>query len=107
MKGLRVVNYYKKILNNFNNRQIILLSPFRTTNKDRFLTNKDKKIKLYNEYDKCLEDMADNKNIYYIDQNKYINKALTDLKEDTFLLDGVHPNNNLGIKLYSYAVLRQ
>jgi len=101
------VNNINKILNNFNNRQIILLSPFRTTNKDRFLTNKDKKIKLYNEYDKCLEDMADNKNIYYIDQNKYINKALTDLKEDTFLLDGVHPNNNLGIKLYSYAVLRQ
>ena len=62
---------------------------------------------MYYYYDKELKKLArNNENIYFIDVNKYINKAINDMGEDTYLLDGVHPNSDLGIKLYSYATLR-
>ena len=45
-------------------------------------------------------------NIYYIDPNPYIKEVIKYNGEDEYILDGVHPNNKIGIKLYSFAVLR-
>lgn len=96
------------ILENILDRNIVLLSPWRTYDGDVYLKkNKNEKNKLYNEYDKELSKIAEgNDNIYFIDSNLYIKKAIDENGIDTYLLDGVHPNDGLGIKLYSFSVLR-
>ena len=84
--------------------EVILLAPWQTTEKDnRRDKNDQEKRKLYEIYNNELKRIE---NAYYIDPNPYIKKALKKDGEDTYLLDGVHPNNDEGIKLYSYAVLR-
>lgn len=41
-----------------------------------------------------------------INPNPYIKKVIEYNGENNYLLDGVHPNNNSGIELYSFATLR-
>ena len=102
------ISNVKKILSCFRDSKIVLLSPWRTTDKDFNKENmREEKEKMYYYYDKELKELArNNENIYFIDVNKYISEAINDMGEDTYLLDGVHPNSDLGIKLYSYATLR-
>ena len=65
------------------------------------------KEKLYDKYDKVLEEYSKKyQNIIFINTNKYINSAIKYNGEDTYILDGVHPNNRIGVKLYSFSVLR-
>ena len=44
--------------------------------------------------------------MYYVDPNPYIKKVLEYNGEENYLIDGVHPNDNRGIVLYSFATLR-
>lgn len=99
----------KKIINLIDkDKKIILLSPFRRTNRDLSLRdNEDIKLELYDKYDYELEKLSfKNGNIYYKNVNTYIQDAINDLGEELFIMDGIHPNNRLGIKLYYYALFR-
>lgn len=103
--------YYKnikKIVSFLDNKDIILMAPWRTTDSDKKLyVNRREKKNLYVEYDGKLKKMAASSDrIYFIDGNKYIKEAIEYMGEDTYLLDGVHPNNTVGIQLYSYATMR-
>lgn len=97
-----------KITKNMDNNEIILLSPWRTYSKDEKMNyNRKTKEKLYDKYDKVLEEYSKkHQNIRYINTNNYINKAIKYNGEDIYILDGVHPNSNIGVKLYSFSVLR-
>lgn len=107
-KKEKFINNVNTIINLLPNSDFILLSPFRATYKDIYLqTNALDKLQLYDEYDKELKKIADNKlNIDYIDVNNYIQKIMNIDGEDNFLLDGIHPNNTYGIELYSFATMR-
>ena len=99
----KYIDDIKKIIE-LTDGEVILLAPWQTTEKDnRIDKNDQEKRKLYEIYNNELKRIE---NAYYIDPNPYIKKALKKDGEDTYLLDGVHPNNDEGIKLYSYAVLR-
>lgn len=98
----------KKILSSIDDRKVVLLSPFRTTDNDRYLKdNRSEKKRLYDDYDSKLEEFANrNDYIYYINVNSYINKALLEVGENVYMDDGVHPNGGVGVDLYSYATMR-
>ena len=99
----KYIDDIKKIIE-LTDGEVILLAPWQTTEKDnRIDKNDQEKRKLYEIYNNELKRIE---KAYYIDPNPYIKKALKKDGEDTYLLDGVHPNNDEGIKLYSYAVLR-
>lgn len=112
--GTNDIRYNKENVNNYidNIKRIveltqgedIVLSPWQTTENDYNISKKDKeKRKLYNTYNKELKKLD---NAYCIDPNPYIKKVIQYNNENDYILDGVHPNNNEGIKLYSFAVLR-
>lgn len=90
------------------NSKKILLTPWKTYPKDKIIgENKEYKKYLYSEYSKVLKEIAEeDENITFADPNRYIEKAIEYKGEDTYLLDGVHPNNKIGVRLYSFAVLR-
>ena len=82
----------------------IVLSPWETTENDyNILKNDTAKRHLYEEYNRELSKIND---IIYINPNIFIRDAILHNGEDIYLIDGVHPNNNEGIKLYSYSILR-
>ncbi len=112
--GTNDIRYYKRDVNDYINNmkkiisytkgEVIVLAPWETTKKDYNIEESDKKKReLYNIYNKELEKLD---NIIFINPNKYIKEVLDYNGEDYYLLDGIHPNNDYGIKLYSYAVLR-
>jgi len=102
------INNINKILSFTNSKDVILLAPWQTTKYDKKLqSDTEKKINLYNEYNLELNKLADNyDSIYYIDPNSYIKSAFKENGEKTYLYDGVHPNNNIGIKLYAFSTFR-
>ena len=102
------ISNINKIISFVEEGDIILLSPWRTTNKDRYLKNNTKnKRELYDNYDKALLEISKTDDrIYYKDVNKYIKSVLNEIDESVFLIDGVHPNDSLGLKLYSYSILK-
>ena len=105
----KYINNMKKIVRLIgSDKNIILLSPYRTTDRDKNLkTDRNEKKSMYNKYDYELINYAKDKdNICYKDVNKYIRSAILDNGEDVYLLDGVHPNDSYGIKLYFYALFR-
>lgn len=106
--GEEYINNIKKIVSFVDDREIVLLSPWRTTDKDeKMKIAKNIKVRLYDEYDNRLMELSKkNKNIYYIETNSYIKKMFARYGEETFSEDGVHPNSDLGVKLYSYSVMR-
>ncbi len=98
----------KNIITTISGKEIILLSPWRTYDNDPYLKeNKELKTELYNYYDKYLDQLAkDYENVYFLDVNEYISDAIKNNGLTTYLLDGIHPNKNYGIKLYSFSTLR-
>lgn len=112
--GTNDIRYNKENVNNYINNiktiveltkgEDIVLAPWQTTKNDRKINKKDiVKRELYFIYNKELEKLD---NIYYIDPNPYIKKVIAYNKEKDYIMDGVHPNNKAGIKLYSFAVMR-
>ena len=106
--GKDYIRNIKNILEFVRDRKIILLSPWKTTDKDKFMkSNKERKIDIFDDYDDELKKLANEKdNVYYIEANSYIKKMFARYGEETFSEDGVHPNSDLGVKLYSYSVMR-
>ena len=109
IKKEEYIENINKIIDFLNNKEIVLLAPFRTTEQDRYLkVDAENKRFLYEEYDEELKKIALSKsNVSFIDINSYIAKVLKEDGEDLFLLDGVHPNNGYGVLLYSYASMRE
>ena len=112
--GTNDIRYNKEDVNNYinninkiielNNAETIVIAPWETTERDYNISKNDsEKRKLYKVYDEALKELD---NIYYINPNSYIKNAIEYNGEDSYLLDGIHPNNISGIKLYSFAVLR-
>lgn len=82
----------------------IVLSPWETYKNDYNIDRNDTvKRHLYEEYSKELSKIKD---IIYINPNRFIKEAILHNGENIYLIDGVHPNSNEGIKLYSYSILR-
>ncbi len=86
----------------------ILLTPWLTYAGDKFIgDNVEYKKSLYNVYSNTLRELAkNNDSIYFINPNDYIKEAIEYNGQKTYIIDGVHPNNNAGIKLYSFATMR-
>lgn len=88
--------------------ETILLSPWETYSNDKIigdfiLEKKD----LYGKYNQELISLASKSDrISYVNPIRYIKSYIYRNGEDTYLLDGVHPNDDKGIKLYSYSLLR-
>ena len=112
--GTNDIRYNKEDVNNYinninkiielNNAETIVIAPWETTERDYNISKNDsEKRKLYQVYDEALKELD---NIYYINPNSYIKNAIEYNGEDSYLLDGIHPNSSSGIKLYSFAVLR-
>lgn len=102
----KVENYIdniKKIIG-LTKGEVIVLSPWQTTSRDYNIDKKDtEKRKLY---EVCNEELKKLNNVYYINPNIYIKEVLEHNGEENYIIDGVHPNDNIGIELYSYAVMR-
>ena len=87
---------------------VVLLSPWETYSKDKIigdfvLQKKD----LYGKYNQELINLSlTSDHIYYINPIRYIKSQIYKNGEDTYLLDGVHPNKKEGISLYSYSIFR-
>lgn len=118
--GTNDIRYYmkneKKYRQNINkiikelksNPNIILVAPWETYSQDKIIgENILIKKDLYGKYNRELISIADKyENIDYINPNRFIKSKINIDGEETYLLDGVHPNKDDGIKLYSYSVLR-
>lgn len=102
------INNIKKIIDLNKDSKILLLSPWETYSNDKVIGEDIwYKKDLYGKYNSKLISLAKaNNSIYYINPNRYIRKHIYYEGEEYYLLDGVHPNENEGIKLYSYSVLR-
>lgn len=100
----KYINNIKKIIE-LTSGEVIILAPWQTTDKDYNIDKKDtKKRALYSEYNNELSKLE---NVYYVDPNPYIKEVLEYNGEEEYLIDGIHPNDNIGLKLYSLAVLRE
>ena len=111
--GALDVGIYKenieKILNLLDeNSTKILLTPWLTYDGDKFIgDNVEYKKSLYNVYSNTLRELArNNDSIYFINPNNYIKEAIEYNGQKTYIIDGVHPNNDAGIKLYSFSTMR-
>lgn len=105
----KYISNIKKIIKNMqDSSNIILLSPWETYSNDKIIgSNITMKKNLYGEYNKKLIELAENNdNIQYINTNRYIKSYIYKYGENEFLLDGVHPNDKMGIDLYSFSVIR-
>lgn len=60
---------------------------------------------MLDDYNSALRKYCSTVNIPFIDANVYIKKIINFANKSSFLLDYIHPNATLGIKLYSNAVL--
>jgi lysophospholipase L1-like esterase len=89
-------------------KDIVFIAPWYSTDGDQVsrLSYQDK-LKLNEEYALALERYCAEQNITYIDANSYIQNILKVCPDRQFLLDWIHPNASLGVKLYSEAVLSQ
>ncbi len=102
---------YKDNINkiiNLTDGKVILLSPWETYNGDKIIGEDIlEKKDLYGEYNKELIKISKKSDkIYYINPIRYIKSHIKRYGEDYYLLDGVHPDNNKGIELYSFSILR-
>lgn len=97
----------KEIASYTNGKNIIIISPWETFKGDKNIIEQEKeKRKMYREYIKILEKYSnENNNIYFVNPNPYIKEVVEYNGLNTYILDGVHPNNNLGVKLYSKSIL--
>ena len=97
------IDNMKQIIS-YMNGEIIILSPWETTSRDYNISKDDKyKRKLYIIYNTQLKKLN---NVYYVNPNNYIKRVIKHNGEYEYLIDGVHPNEREGIKLYSFSVLR-
>ena len=112
--GTNDIRYNKENVKNYINNiktivelthgEDIILAPWQTTKKDYNISKNDnEKRLLYNIYNDELKKLN---NVYYIDPNPYIKKVIYHNNENDYIIDGVHPNSDEGIKLYSFAVMR-
>lgn len=90
------------------NVDVILLSPWETYSKDKIIGDfVYKKKDLYGKYNQALIGLSSSSDhVYYINPIRYIKSQIYRNGEDTYLLDGVHPNKEEGISLYSYSIFR-
>ena len=98
----------KKMISLNKNSKYILLSPWETYSEDKIIGEDVlEKKDLYGKYNSLLISLAETSDsIYYINTNRYIKSHVYYEGERHYLLDGVHPNKEEGIKLYSYSMLR-
>ncbi len=96
------INNIKEMIS-YMDGEVIILAPWETTSRDVAVAKNNYKKKLYSLYNNKLKELD---NIYFINPNGYIKKAIEYNGENYYLLDGVHPNKDVGVKLYSLAVLR-
>ena len=98
----QIISYIDKDSN------IVLISPWETYSNDKIIGDYIlEKKDLYGRYNKELIKISEKSDrIYYINPIRYIKSYIMIDGEEKYLLDGVHPNEDIGIKLYSYGVLR-
>lgn len=88
------------------NAHIVLLDPWITQEIDKLAkTSHEEKVELLNKFSSSLEEYAEENGYMYINQNKYLTEFFEVNNYNIFLEDGVHPNNTIGIELYTKAVL--
>ena len=89
-------------------KDIVFIASWYSTDGDKVsrLSYQDK-TKLNEEYSDALESYCREQNLGFINPNGYIREVLSVSPDRKFLLDWIHPNASLGVKLYSEAVLSQ
>ena len=89
-------------------KDIVFIAPWYSTDGDEVsrLSYQDK-TKLNEEYSDALESYCREQSLGFINPNGYIREVLSVSPDRKFLLDWIHPNASLGVKLYSEAVLSQ
>ncbi len=103
----KYVNNIKQIINLLKDSKIVLLSPWRPLDFDYYYKiNTNFKKNLYDKYDTELSKLVNNQ-IYYVNTNQYIRKNVNMYNYNYYMLDGIHPNNNYGIDLYSASVVKK
>lgn len=93
------------IISKLGSNNIIIISPFISNDNDIFFTDVNKKKELYNDYDKVLSNYCRTKDYLYVNINNYIYDMMQSNNNYKYMLDYIHPNNNLGIKFYSEKIL--
>ncbi len=101
------INYLITLIKNSNqNAEIIFIAPWRSFGVDQLtILSRSEKNRLYYKYSEALKKYAQNNNFMYIDPNYYISNTLKYNLSINYLIDYIHPNDTLGINLYSRAVL--
>ena len=85
--------------------KFIFIAPWLSNSDDQFCKlNETEKIKLFEEYSYNLDNFCKNNNYLYINPNPYIFNIVKK-NYSKYMLDQIHPNDNIGIELYSEAVL--
>ena len=101
------IDYLVSLIKKSNqNAEIIFIAPWRSFGVDQLtILSRSEKNRLYYKYSEALKKYAQNNNFMYIDPNYYISNTLKYNLSINYLIDYIHPNDTLGINLYSRAVL--
>ncbi|MBQ9071786.1 MAG: CapA family protein [Bacilli bacterium] len=87
--------------------KIILISPwFSLSNDTVSKLNEEAKNNMLDEYSDALKEYAEENNYYFVNPNIYIREFLEDKDTSLYMVDFIHPNSTLGVKLYSEAVIK-
>lgn len=89
-----------------NNAEIVFLSPWITLDNDAVsVLEHNEKLEMIDEYSEQLKLWADKNGHMHIDPTPYIIEFFHDKSSRVYTKDGIHPTAEIGVELYSKAVL--
>lgn len=88
------------------NAKIVLIAPWTTLKNDRISKlSHEEKIAMIDNFSDALNKFANENEFIYINPNENLREFYSANGSFLFSKDGIHPNSNLGIQLYSTAIL--
>lgn len=87
--------------------EIVLIAPWMSLVNDVYSElNYVDKIDMFEKYSVSLEQYSKENGYLYVDPNKYLLKFFENNNAFLYMVDFIHPNDEEGISLYSYSVLK-
>lgn len=102
----RIDRMAQLILHNDPSAKLLFLPPWMTLDNDAVSKlDHQQKLEAIEQYTKALQTYAEDKGYYFVDPNPYLITFFSEHHNYLYTFDGIHPNAENGIDLYSAAVL--
>lgn len=96
-----------EIIKRNNNAKFIFIAPWYSTDGDKLsVPSYIQRLRINKSYSEALRILCEKNKDTYINPNDYIKSVLDKYPNSDYLLDAIHPNGGLGVKLYSEAILK-